>query len=149
MISTWWLLTTHLKNMRFCQIGSIFPRVQGGNKKICELPPPSCFLYLPIPTKTNMTMKKTPVLNRRYIRSTPHPVTVTTRNIIFLVGNPYKPSFATVTGRGVVPRDTSSNGCCKKKSPVLVEFATSVEVNSQDQLTHPIWKWRTFFALQK
>ena len=33
-----------------------------------------------------------------YVRSTPHPVTVTTRIIPFLVGNPYKPSFATVTG---------------------------------------------------
>ena len=30
-----------------------------------------------------------------YTRSTPHPVTVTTRIITFLVGNPYKPSFAT------------------------------------------------------
>ncbi len=38
-----------------------------------------------------------------YIRSTPHPVTVTTRIITFLVGNPYKPSFATVTGRGDNP----------------------------------------------
>ena len=38
-----------------------------------------------------------------YIRSTPHPVTVTTRIITFLVGNPYKPSFATVTGWGVDP----------------------------------------------
>ena len=36
-------------------------------------------------------------------RSTPHPVTVTTRIITFLVGNPYKPSFATVTGWGVDP----------------------------------------------
>ena len=36
-----------------------------------------------------------------YLRSTPHPVTVTTRIITFLVGNPYKPSFATVTGWGV------------------------------------------------
>ncbi len=35
---------------------------------------------------------------------TPHPVTVTTRIITFLVGNPYKPSFATVTGWGVDPR---------------------------------------------
>ena len=41
-----------------------------------------------------------------YLRSTPHPVTVTTRIITFLVGNPYKPSFATVTGWGVVPRNT-------------------------------------------
>ena len=38
-----------------------------------------------------------------YIRSTPHPVTVTTRIITFLVGNPSKPSFATVTGWGVDP----------------------------------------------
>ena len=37
------------------------------------------------------------------LRSTPHPVTVTTRIITFLVGNPYKPSFATVTGWGVDP----------------------------------------------
>ena len=36
-----------------------------------------------------------------YIGTTPHPVTVTTRIIPFLVGNPYKPSFATVTGWGV------------------------------------------------
>ena len=43
-----------------------------------------------------------------YIRSTPHPVTVTTRIITFLVGNPYKPSFATVTGWGVDPRYTNS-----------------------------------------
>ena len=38
-----------------------------------------------------------------WFRSTPHPVTVTTRIITFLVGNPYKPSFATVTGWGVDP----------------------------------------------
>ena len=35
------------------------------------------------------------------IGTTPHPVTVTTRMIPFLVGNPYKPSFVTVTGWGV------------------------------------------------
>ena len=34
-----------------------------------------------------------------FIGLSPHPVTVTTRIIIFLVGDPYKPSFATVTGR--------------------------------------------------
>ena len=33
-------------------------------------------------------------------------VTVTTRIIPFLVGNPYKPSFATVTGWGVDPDNT-------------------------------------------
>ena len=31
----------------------------------------------------------------------PRPVTVTTRIITFLVGDPYKPSFAIVTGWGV------------------------------------------------
>ena len=36
-----------------------------------------------------------------YLGTTPHPVTVTTRIIMFLVGDPYKPSFVTVTGRGV------------------------------------------------
>ena len=44
--------------------------------------------------------KQTTVL----FRSTPHPVTVTTRIITFLVGNPYKPSFATVTAWGVDPK---------------------------------------------
>ena len=34
----------------------------------------------------------------------PFPVTVTTRIIPFLVGNPYKPSLATVTGKGGNPR---------------------------------------------
>ena len=35
--------------------------------------------------------------------STPHPVTVTTRIITFLVGNPYKPSFATgILGGGTI-----------------------------------------------
>ena len=38
-----------------------------------------------------------------YIGCGPHPVTVTTRIITFLVGNPYKPSFVTVTGRGPHP----------------------------------------------
>ena len=42
-----------------------------------------------------------------YIGCGPLPVTVTTRIIdIFSVGNPYKPSFTTVTGWGPHPRDT-------------------------------------------
>ena len=36
-----------------------------------------------------------------YFGTTPHPVTVTTRIIPFLVGNPYKPSLVTVTVWGV------------------------------------------------
>ncbi len=35
-----------------------------------------------------------------YLRSTPHPVRVTTRIITFLVGNPYKPSFPLLLGGG-------------------------------------------------
>ena len=32
------------------------------------------------------------------------PVIVTTRIITFLIGDPYKPSFATITGKGDNPR---------------------------------------------
>ena len=45
------------------------------------------------------------VLEEVYIVLSPLPVTVTTRIITFLVGDPYKPSFATVTGRGDNPND--------------------------------------------
>ena len=38
-----------------------------------------------------------------YVGCGPLPVTVTTRIITFLVGNPYKPSFTTVTVRGPYP----------------------------------------------
>ncbi len=41
--------------------------------------------------------------NNLSIGLSPVPVTVTTRIITFLVGDPYKPSFATVTGRGDNP----------------------------------------------
>ena len=60
-----------------------------------------------------------------YLRSTPHPVTVTTRIITFLVGNPYKPSFATVAGWGVDPRyipknpDPSQSNRIEGSNPIL------------------------------
>ena len=38
-----------------------------------------------------------------YVGYGPFPVTVTTRIITFVVGNPYKPLFATVTGKGPHP----------------------------------------------
>ena len=38
-----------------------------------------------------------------YVGCGPLPVTVTTRIITFLVGDPYKPSFTNVTGRGPHP----------------------------------------------
>ena len=43
---------------------------------------------------------------RTYFGYGPFPVTVTTRIIPFLVGNPYEPLFATVTGKGPHPRHT-------------------------------------------
>ena len=49
------------------------------------------------------TLSSIIILSIILFRSTPHPVTVTTRIITFLVGNPYKPSFATVTGWGGDP----------------------------------------------
>ena len=39
-----------------------------------------------------------------YFGCGPLTVTVTTRIVTFLVGDPYKPSFPTVTGRGPHPR---------------------------------------------
>ena len=45
-------------------------------------------------------------MDELYIGLYPLPVTVTTRIITFLVGDPYKPSFATVTGRGDNPSYT-------------------------------------------
>ena len=36
----------------------------------------------------------------------PHRIPVTTRIITFLIGNPYKPAFTTVTGRGPYPSYT-------------------------------------------
>ncbi len=52
------------------------------------------------PTSQKETDTKWQALCVLYIGLFPCPVTVTTRIIIFLVGDPYKPSFATVTGRG-------------------------------------------------
>ena len=46
-------------------------------------------------------------IDARWFRSTPHPATVTTRIITFLVGNPWKPLFVTVTAWGVDPIDDS------------------------------------------
>ena len=46
-----------------------------------------------------------PKTNMDNLGVAPLPVTVTTRIITFLVGDPYKPSFATVTGRGDNPMD--------------------------------------------
>ena len=58
-------------------------------------------------THHNLKAKKTNVS----LGLSPLPVTVTTRVITFLVGDPYKPSFATVTGSGDNPMYPSFNFC--------------------------------------
>ena len=49
-------------------------------------------------------MIRHPIKSMIYFGCCPLPVTVTTRTITCLIGNPYKPSFATVTARGPHPR---------------------------------------------
>ena len=48
-------------------------------------------------------MTLVPPITYLYVELSSCPLTVTTRNSRFLVGDPYKPSFVTVTGRGVNP----------------------------------------------
>ena len=71
------------------------------------------------------------------LRSTPHPVTVTTRIITFLVGNSYKSSFVTVTGWGVDPRDLH----IKKKMllPKSAQFLSAIrcQVSQTNQCSDP------------
>ena len=51
----------------------------------------------------------------------PFPVTVANRIITFLVGNPYKPLFVTVTGRGPYPNNfTSWKICLSKRKPLTL-----------------------------
>ena len=54
------------------------------------------------------SQKKRVRVSLNYLGLSPCPVTVTTRIIVFLAGDPYKykPSFATDTGRGDNPRYT-------------------------------------------
>ncbi len=59
----------------------------------------SCNWHLRCPNH-QLTPCSPPIQKKRiiYFGLSPCPVTVTTRTITFLVGNPYKPSFVTVTG---------------------------------------------------
>ena len=66
---------------------------------------------------------------------------VTTRIITFLVGDPYKPSFATVTGRGDNPNSISfllqsnaANGTCTMNSG----FLRAEKVTSARSETNPV-----------
>ena len=83
------------------------------------------------------------LLTEVLVGSTPHPVTVTTRIIPFLIGNPYKPSFVTVTGWGVDQKYWSHHGNLLDKlrlaSPIFgiqeaVQHAFLCEVVSLDDI---------------
>ena len=54
-----------------------------------------------------------------HIGTTPQPVTVTTRILPFLVGNPCKPSFVTVAGWVVDLRYTISKDQTLKKENII------------------------------
>ena len=74
-----------------------------------------------LPTEFLLSMKTFHWVIEIFLRSTPHPVTVTTRIISFLVGNPYKPSFATVTGWGVDPKYSKHSGKIPPSHPATTQ----------------------------
>ena len=87
-----------------------------------------------------------------YVGCGPLTVTVTTRIVTFLVGNPYKPSLATVTGWGVDPSYICTNyRFLKTKSekkhhhgPFPASFARpGPEVGSH---TSGVGGWTTLFS---
>ena len=70
--------------------------------------PPTCLRRLWCPVQSSVCLfvpdQKGKQKDAVVVGLSPCPVTVTTRIITCLVGNPYKPSFATVTGKGDNPR---------------------------------------------
>ena len=62
-----------------------------------------------------------------YLGLSPLPITVTTRIAMFLVGDPYKHSFATVTGRGGNPNHI-----------IWWIFPTQLEYHMQPRIAHHI-----------
>ena len=66
------------------------------------------------------------------LQMSPFPATVSTRNITLLVGGPYKPSFATITGRGEYWIYT----CVNPIWNILVKFSQSLQVGQK--ITH-VW----------
>ena len=80
-----------------------------------------------------------------YLRSTPHPVTVTTRIITFLVGNPYKPPFATVTGWGV---DLKSISLSERMLNISSSFHEIFSVRSSGHRIHTVGKRKVHQTFQ-
>ena len=65
------------------------------------------------------------------IGSTPHPVPVHTRIILFLVGDPYKPSFATVTAADSMTIPNSAADVCQEagRQKFFLTFLTGFHLN--------------------
>ncbi len=78
-----------------------------------------------------------------WIGLSPCPVTVTTRIIPFLVGNPYKPSFVTVTGRGDNPIYKYTLYMILMRGPWHLNFNRSEHTSS---LTIISCLWLAFFG---
>ena len=90
---------------------------------------------------TQKTRKKTFLipLEYPYLGTTPHPVTVTIRMILFLVGNPYKPS---VGGFNPFEKykskwESSSNRCENKR---CLKPPTSIHIPSKEITANKSWK---------
>ena len=84
-----------------------------------------------------------------YIGSTPHPVTVTSRIITFLVGDPYRPSFPTVTGWGIRSKVYSSGVFASRDTYTTwkVDDATKhVFMMAPYYKIATFWEWRSPFT---
>ena len=85
---SWKKQTIGVKHTKMCKPGEHFWH-RGAKKTLCC---PSKWIWL---DQVHSSAKQ------NVLELPPLPVTVTTRIVTFLIGNPYKPSFTTVTGWGV------------------------------------------------
>ena len=86
---------------------------------------------------------------KTYVGLSPLPVTVTTRIITFLVGDLYKPSFATVTGRGDNPRHMPKiykvvDCCTKLQRPFANVSCTIFSIHGAPNPAGPFFGKRCF-----
>ncbi len=100
-------------------------------------------LKLTYPRKINSWKMKLPF--EIWLGLSPLPVTVTTRIITFLVGDPYKPSFATVTGRGDNPRyglfSEAIRSIYKEDAPVKL-WSCLIQIYDQNLNLNPFEQWK-------
>ena len=109
VIETYWLLYWGRKKSHNSCDAKIFPN---GKALITGNARSNCYHYCGAPKSLRQVHdryywdKNTSKIScEQVVGLSPCPVTVTTRISTFLVGDPYKPSFATVTGRGDNPNN--------------------------------------------